>query len=183
MSIGADSHGLGRRFDGIVIEDAPTRVLTESVASFSARYAATGSPTRVPALIDRIRAALSFDDWAAGPALALRSTAVPGDGSRHLVYTVGLTDSGAPATEVAISLYPSAQGAVSLVGQVLDASIDGAVHLVEAMRGDVVLAATTTSESGEFSLELPADWTEIVLVDSDAEITVPAAPIQDRPTG
>ena len=171
---------LGRRYDHAVIEDTPSWVIDQIMATFRERHLVPQRTSLTRALIRRISAAVTFDDWATGPALAVRGAAAPPDGSRHLVFAVESGSDGVATLEVAISLYPISSGAVSVVGQVLDGRPNGTVHLVEAMQGDDVVAAVTTTPSGEFCFDVPHTWTELVVVGDVGEVSIPAAPYAGR---
>lgn len=159
--------GLGGRFDRVVVEDAPDDVLDRIVSAFRDRTQQSVAQGLGARLAARVRATLAFDDWTAGPALALRGVTAPMAGPRHLVYAV---DGAHGPAEVAISLYAGEPHRVTVVGQLL--SDAGEPFLVEVVAAGAAVATTTCSANGEFSVEAPADWDEIVLVGPDADVII-----------
>jgi hypothetical protein len=159
--------GAGGRFDQMVVEDAPDDVIDQIVERFRTRTPHTAQPGFAARVAARIRASLAFDDWSAGPALAVRGIVAPAAGPRHLVYAF---DAPGGAAQVALSLYPVEGGRVTIVGQLLSDTDEA--YLVEVIADATVVAAATCSGHGEFAVDAPAAWDEIVLVGPDADVIV-----------
>lgn len=161
-------HAMNASFEGMIVEDAPNAVVASIVSAFVRSHAMPGPLTRA---LRSVRATLAFDGWLAPPTPALRS-APAASGPRHLVYRHDV-DTG-DRTDIAISLYPVADGD-AIVGQVLtDRDGDEAPSVVEVLRASDLLAVAPVGPGGEFTVEVPTGWTELVVVANDLEIAVPA---------
>lgn len=167
---------LGARFDGIVVEDAPAQVLEQIVHRFRVRAQTTPSPGLGARVAARVRAVLAFDDLTSGPALALRGGPAPAAGPRHLVFTA---EPAAGTVEVAVSIYPLAGDRVSIVGQLMTDQDEP--HVVDVVAGSDVVGHATCSTHGEFAVEAPAAWDELVLVGPETDIVL-AIGGEDDPT-
>lgn len=168
----------GSEFDGLVVEDAPNAMLASIVSSFVRSHAPEGTMHRVARAV---RAAVAFDAWVAPPATAFRTSPLVA-GPRHLVYrianhdgSIGAQEAGGDATEIAVSIYATADGDV-IVGHVLtDAGSAGPEALVvEVMSGPDVVAVADVGARGEFSVSLAGGWTELVVVAADRDICLAA---------
>ncbi len=99
------------------LADAPAALQRAAVDLWPAQ----GLPQRVAAALQRVVAVLSFDSWAATPALAMRSGA---GATRQLVFD-------APAGSVDLRIAPAA-GTYTLAGQWLGEDGAGTVELADA---------------------------------------------------
>lgn len=166
------------RFDGMIVENAPNALVDSIVSSFVQAHRVE-SP--IACVARRVRAVLAVDVGLTGPALAFRSGAAAASGPLHVVYRAGGADD-TLASEIALSVYGGADNDV-LIGQVFgadDADEADRSMVVEVLRSTRLVAAAPIGVAGEFSVGVPVGWTELVVVSSEAEITVPA-PTDARP--
>ncbi len=134
--------GFARVSEDTVLDAPPREVRDELIRRFDA-YA---EDRRVPSLLQRLVATLSFDSGLQ-PAFGVRSGAGPGE-QRQLVYT---TD----AADIALNVRPRARnGHLDLDGQVFPADdADPASFSVQLLSGADEVGLTTTDELGEFAFE------------------------------
>lgn len=98
-----------------------------------------------PGLVERLRAALTFDSGLGAAPAGARGVLDTAGTERHLVYST-------PALDLALDLYAADEG-VRVDGQVLPADqADDAVATLRLLRGDAEVAATTADDLGEFTL-------------------------------
>jgi len=102
---------------------------------------------RQPGLVERLRAALTFDSRVAAAPVGARGVADDADAERHLVYST-------PALDVALDVYLLDEGVLRIDGQVLPT--DGAadpVATVHLLRGATEVAGAIADDLGEFTLD------------------------------
>ncbi len=156
------------RFDGMIVESAPNAVVDSIVSAFVQAHRVESPIVRA---VRHVRAVLAVDGGATGPAAAFRSGA-SGSGPLHVVYRADGPDATA-TSEIALSVYGGAGDDV-LVGQVFDTDDADRSMIVEVLASTRLVAVAPIGATGEFSVEVPTGWTELVVVTADAEITVPA---------
>ncbi len=123
-----------RAVQGLV--DAPAALQRSAVDLWPAQ----GLPQVLAAALQRVAAVLSFDSWAATPALAMRSGA---GAARQMVFD-------APAGSVELRIVPTGR-AFALAGQWLGEEASGQIELAD---GDGVPAATVAlDDAGGFRLD------------------------------
>jgi hypothetical protein len=154
----------------IRMPDAPGEWVQAATALWHAAspfHAAVEQPT----LLNRIKAVLSFDNWAAA-SLALGVRSVPG-GSRHLLYS-------ARGRDIDVRIAPTAD-TFSLAGQVLGPDESGEVELMAA--GSAGRRVTQLDSLGEFHVDgLDAGTYQLRLRMGRDEIVLPPIVIGERPS-
>lgn len=147
------------------LQDAPAWLVASAVALWRAP---------APSALQQILAALRFDSWAAGPALALRSAAGP---SRHLLFAAGGRD-------IDLRINAGVPPLFDLTGQVLGPGDTGEVVLeaVDAPDPGPQPRRAVLDELGGFELNgLPGGRYRVRLhLDADS-IELPLLDLGDRP--
>ena len=130
----------------VALPDAPPAVVRSAIALFRD---AQPSPLKVAAdVLQRIRAVLTFDSWATGPAaLGLRSMPAQTE-SRHMLFS-------AAGRDIDLRIISSANSYV-LAGQILGPDETGLVELsinTHQSHAAPILRSTTLDDLGAFHLD------------------------------
>ena len=144
-----------------LLESPPPEVRSTLIASFKAHT----EGRRLPGLLKRIVATLTFDDGL-HPAVGVRSVGAQG-ARRQLVYS-------ADALDVALNLLPRARDKkFDLNGQVFsDDDAELGSFSVQLLEGETELAITATDEVGGFAIEsIPPGVYEIILSSERVEVS------------
>ena len=155
-------HAFARVSEDVVIDSLPQEVREELIRRFDA-YA---EDRRIPSLLQRLVATLSFDSGLQ-PAFGARSAAGPEE-QRQLVYT---TD----AADIALNLRPRPRnGHLDLHGQIFPADdADPGSFSVQLLSGSDEVGLTTTDELGEFAFEsVSPDAYQILVSGQRVEILI-----------
>lgn len=156
------------------LEDAPEHVIRRAIDLWQAPQTPVADLAR--GLANRIRAALTFDSWAApGLAFGVRSVPVAGD-TRQLLFS-------AQGRDLDVRVAPSANRFV-VSGQILGPDTTGSIYLFPVSAGSAsrhAIANSTVDELGEFHLTdvAPGTYTLVLRV-PDAEIELPAFEVGER---
>ncbi len=130
----------------VALPDAPPALVRSAIAMFRE---AQPSPLKLAAdsVLQRIRAVLTFDSWATGPAaLGLRSMPAQGE-SRHMLFT-------AAGRDIDLRIISSANSYV-LAGQILGPDESGSIELsvnTHQPQAAPILRTTTLDDLGAFHL-------------------------------
>lgn len=150
------------------LPDAPPAWIDAALALWRAQPG-IGSDARMPSLLKRIAAALSFDSWGIAPA-ALSVRTLPSD-VRHLLYS-------AEGRDIDVRITPAADR-FCLAGQILGPDEIGEVELTAV--GEAGRRVTQFDPLGEFWLDgLHAGTYRIALRIGSDEIVLPPIVIRQR---
>ena len=163
---------LARRAEGL--EDAPEHVIRRAIDVWQAPPLRAGELAR--AIVSRVKAALTFDSWAA-PGLAFGMRNVPSASDmRQLLFS-------AHGRDLDIRITPAAHR-FEVSGQILGPDVTGSIELLPVTSDHAVqqtAASAVVDELGEFHLSdvVPGTYTLVLRV-TDIEIELPAFEIGER---